>query len=151
MRDVAVVCSHLRRGRGEGGNRLSSKVHSGRMRSTGMRLRSLAFWLACFPWEAGPEAPWGPLPPGESAEQNYWLPWQTKCCFPQKCWSLLRGKSLSFWVKSTQQYSESQIRFYAWDPKNLSLVSFPEEVQSHTNVTSQTWADLQRCTDCREQ
>lgn len=41
MRDLAVVCSCLRGGCGEGGNRLSLKVHSGRMTSTEMRLRYL--------------------------------------------------------------------------------------------------------------
>lgn len=41
MRDLAVVCSHLRGGFGEGGNRLSSKVHSGRMPSTEKTLRYL--------------------------------------------------------------------------------------------------------------
>lgn len=35
MRDLAVVCSHLRGGCGEDRTRLSSNVHSGRARSTG--------------------------------------------------------------------------------------------------------------------
>ena len=58
---------------------------------------------------------------------------------------------LVFLSEITQQYSESQSTSYAHDPKSLSPVSFPEEVQLHVNLTSQAWADLQRCTDSREQ
>lgn len=82
-----LVCSHLRRGHGVDGNTSKKTVIKGPQWEAEKHrdgIEVFAVWLACLEWEVGPEAPWGLLPPGDSAEQVSWLPWQIKRCFPQK-------------------------------------------------------------------